>query len=344
MAYIRSTSMTGGTVFAGSPVIIDTTAGAFPEESTFRQVVLTVSGNGREIPFNSEVSGTNDSVSFDISSALRSLINADQITPRTTHYPDVSFAVSVRDEYLLEGEVHTGNDVANASGHAILGVMYPFERLSTKSAELFIQRHGFTSKPTSEPELALVGMPYFTCSLSGDSVVGTGHIVAEGSQAIGDRKVVSTGHIVVEGLQTIGGRKVFGSTAEELEDAFSLCFLNRLGVLETVTAFGKFDESYPTERTDHSVTPNPSWTVDTLFGSVVTPGRTTFAASSGPVDHDWAVWWAEEFCRSTRIWVAMQNQWHDTWVPCTIAVKEKKVRNKAEQKLLSVDFEVKLAI
>lgn len=330
MATIESGSMIGGTVFAMNPVIVNAKAGVFPDESAFRQTVLTVSDGRLSRSFRTEVSASGEVVCFDVSSALAGFLQRFEpdvlgflSNGSAFVYPDVRYSVSVHDEYLLGGElVITEDQVSAEAGNAIMGGLSEIERMSSSpDVEVSMRGSDFSRKP-SEGEVFILGMPYLVSGFS-DGAAFT-------------RKVS-----LVSGMNTVSGRKVYADgDARLLETRFCIAFMNPQGVLETVCAFGKGKESADAGAERFNMFGEPSYRPSRSIVSKPSRHYQKFSLSSGLVSREWMRWWAYQFGVSARYWVFVGG----IWVPCIVEPSQPEVFNQEKQDMESYDFDVTIAL
>lgn len=330
MARINNGSMLGGTVLAGNPVIVSVSAGTFPEKSSFRQIVLDVIGDGKELQFKTEVSASGETVEFDISSALRSLLWGGAAEPQelvssaTAYNRSASFGIRVHDEYLMDGEIWKTDAVVNGNTNnlAIGGGHWETDLTAvTMDQTAWLSSTRFTDKPSSG-EVVCQGTPYFYSDFYS-----------------GRQRTRRTTYNTL-GAATRDGRNLYiTELPSPLNGMQCIAFRNHYGVLETVCCHGKPLEAVSTLRTNYVRQSAPSYRPGQK-GCGITAGPTPYVRlSSGPLDDDWSRWWNTEVCAATEFWL-----WHrSAWWPCTVEFEEKHdVYDRSKQELPSVDFTLTL--
>lgn len=322
--------MIGGTVFSANPVIINVSAGSFPEDAAFRQVVLGVTSQGKRREFRTEVASSGEGVTFDVSSAIRSLIpelSSSQVCsfleggPSLT-YPSCSFSLDVHDEYLQKGELIKTAASSNSGGRGIMGGLSEARRM-TSSPDVSSSMSGsdFSFKPSSG-ELFLEGMPYLTASLSSSSVTSSRSVMAAGAKTVSGR-----------GVYVMDGSRPLSSN-------LCLAFLNPQGVLETVCAMGKGASQPEASAVRYNRYSEPSYRPTQSITQGVAPLYRKFSLSSGYVTREWMNWWIFQFGGSERFWIRVAGAWY----PCIIERPSAESFNQEKQSLQSYDFAAVLAV
>ena len=143
--------------FIGSPIIVPVQAGS-PANATFHRARLMVTINGSSTPFDfsTPVSSGGEQVQFNISSALCAFVDSHRYQAETINvYPNLSASCIAYDDYMVDGEDHSG---ANPSTEKVISPLYvgfltDMERLQ---GFRYPATGRYSRKPTSSPELAFI--------------------------------------------------------------------------------------------------------------------------------------------------------------------------------------------
>lgn len=332
--------MVGGQYFAGSPVIINISFASsdFANGATFKQVELTVTTTfnsvERSYPFVAEV-GSDASLAFDISSALRSAMTlydfASEVaaansaaggTAQNASRAAVSFALQAKTSYMLDGILYTGTTLTNAGGRAVIGAWDELQRFRGASQNIADILHTATTKPT---ELERVGA---------DSVLSV-----PGVNNNSTTTAFSNASAQANDTFDLNGHTYIRDAAQHY---FDFLFVNRYGAVETVCAVTKESLSYPVKTTTHELVGSPSFTPSPSLMSIAEGTRGTWKMSSGNLTRAWLSWWATDFLRARRWWMRIGNIFY----PVTVAPDKESVEiyDKKKQELHAVNFTVTLAL
>lgn len=332
--------------FIDNPVIVSVTNNTDVEGSSMHQTVVSIYTDFQTqqqcYAFECE-SSPGETVSIDISSALRALIKPNEWIPSywkdgsVISYPWMAFGIKVYDRYMLDGVIRNGVESyypSNGQGaKAFLGGLSSLDRLvlSLHPGSFFSQLT-FSRKPASG-----------------------------GRWGAGD--LVLTSAYTSQGVQTTV-REITDSEAVLSARYRHFLFVNSMGVYETVSAVMRESLSYSMEATVHSLVQRPLYKDGSFLSTYKTSPRAVMQMSSGYTTPEWADWWTSEFLAAKHYWVRMDLpgrylqtvdgngkvisvEWEKTteWVPCTIVPSEEEtlVYDRAEQELPHVDFEVKLS-
>jgi len=299
----------------------------FPEDSTFRQIVIKVDihstwdGKDSTYYFYADASAGTE-LSVDISSALRGAmkgwepdaetLNISYDTAFDCTYPYATFSAYLWKKYMQDGIVYDTekNRTERTGAYAYYGGLSGYELLTfEKHAYTFASGMFFTRKPKSG-EVHAVG------DISTSSVINAGVVRTHG-------EVVTTADFEKGELQ-------------------QFLFVNSLGVLETVSAFSRESLAYGIESETKNLASAPSYFAKPNRTTHKTGGRGKLVMSSGFVTRDWADWWTTEFLMAKKYWMLYDGR----WLPVTVtpADDESTVYNKAEQRIPHVDFDVEIAV
>lgn len=313
--------------FIENPIIVHVASSyfEFPEDSTFRQIVIQVdvhsTWDGKDSTYNfyADASAGTD-LSVDISSALRGAMkgwepDADTLkisydTAFDCNYPYATFSTTLSEKYMQEGEVFEIAGASRSGAYAYYGGLTNYELLTFDShAADFASGMFFTRKPRS----------------------GELH-------AVGD---ISTSSVLNYGVVRTHGEPVTSADFEKGEMQQFL-FVNSLGVLETVSALSRESLSYGIESETKNLESGPSYFAKPNRTTHKTGGRGALKMSSGTVNRAWADWWTTEFLMAKKYWMMYDSR----WLPVTVtpADDETAVYDKAEQRLPHVDFDVEIAV
>lgn len=351
----------GKTYFAGSPVVIDISGLAWPAASPFNVVIVEVVYNGSVTGEFRQDTGGQESISIDISSALRALWAdyefSDEVAKagaslggveRTSSRAMRSYTLRIYTEYLAsdDGGVFTRVPCTDAQGRkdipggqCLLGGLTEWERAgvgSKENADASYWEHtnprfgDASTKPLSSPER--VGRDSITSWTDvQNGLTKTIFYPASATPQQDDRAGSTTGWT--------------GHAPLVLRDSIpyaDFLFVNRRGAVETCSALAKESMDIPVETKQYGRADQnsfaPSRTVMTIAGD----GHRSWPMSSGYQTREWTEWWANEFLKASRVWMLYEGR----YVPVVVEPSKKSVTiyDKSKQQMAHVDFTVTLAL
>lgn len=336
--------------FSGSPVVIDITGLAWPNNpaSPFTVVKLEVIYNDRVVGTFREDTGNSTSISFDISSALRAIWSdydfSNEVAAATSAKKKTdevrcilrakrSYSLRICTEYIAtDGVFTTSGGVAFTGGQCIIGSMTEMERSKVtdpaygdlSAFEHTGLRYGDAStKPVSSPEF--VGSDSITSWVDVTFDNTTSQYYADTAAQVND---TTTNHAPIVARDTI--------------PYTDFLFVNRRGAVETCSARMLEALSIGVEAKQYARVGTPSFIPSRSIMAITSGGRRSWAMSSGHQTREWAEWWTLEFLMAERHWM-----WYDgAFVPVTVtpAKKDTGIYDRAKQQMPSVDFTVTLAL
>ena len=328
-----------GQYFAGSPIIVTLGEFGFPANATFKQVVLEVTttfqSNTAMYPFTAEV-GSEASLSFDISSALRAAMSkydfASEVaaanaaiggTQGTVQRSAASFTLSAYTKYMLDGILYTGSTITNNGGTAVLGEWDELERYLGNTQPLGGSPVVATAKPTADVER--VGADSVITTLVND----TGTTEMKFRNASAESAAAFTRQ----------GRTVLRDSEQEYVD---FIFVNKRGAVEAVSALTRESLTYKVKTTEKTLVTGPTFVPSRSTTAYAEPTRGTFKLSSGWQTREWLAWWATDFLRARRWWMRIGGR----FLPVTVKPDKESVEiyDRAKQEIHSVDFTATLAL
>lgn len=361
----------GKTYFADSPVVITISGLQWPASSPFDVVYVEVLRGGSVIGTFRADTGGQSSISFDISSALRTIwsdydytgnelaaaqstvISLSNPNPTSAFYERLmrSYTLRIYTEYMSsdDGGVFTNTQCAVEiggvqytdipGGQCLMGGMTEWERsirtdvqADVSSLEHSNHRNGDAStKPVSTPER--VGSTSITSWV--DVQTGkTKSMFFPYTATAGEDSDLEHAPLVVRDSQPY----------------IDFLFINRRGAIETCSGLTKEAMTIGTSTQQYSRSEGPSFRPSRSLMAIGTDGRRSWPMSSGYVTREWAEWWTMEFLGGKR------KQWWMLWqgpglsAPRYVPVIVKPAKNdtgiydKSKQQALHVDFTVTLAL
>lgn len=349
------TSLISGSPLCGSPVVYQVKADYHPS-AVFHRVKLQVvaglqHGNYTIIEMSSPATdkksagliGSGELLKFDISSALQAVADQYEYTVNPPeYYPYIQYYLIAWDEYMINGVSHTstkdyfpdncapGSEEESTPMRALFGAYSDMDRLL--SAETKQTQH-FTRKPTSSPELVLVGDEYIRPS---DMVVHVGNI-EHGPQSARYK-------IISRGTQQVGNVQVYAVTpVHKLH--YTIRFINGFGCMESVVV-----QSY--KKSTVAVGVNlVTKAVQEMFNSfsrgiaVKQNDFEKWKLSSGPLDEQWASWFVHEFLMAQWAWINVRTVSEPLWIPCHIVPDDDfTITDSNKSGLIEVSFTIQFDI
>ena len=347
----------GKTYFAGSPVVIDISGLQWPADSPFNVVILHVLYNGDIAGYFMADSGRQSSISFDISSALRTIwsdydftddTNAAQsaVDGRTSQHQRSmrAYSLQVFTEYMAsdDGGVYTRTDCGIFSGgQCLVGGLTEWERFSIGSKEnadaLYWDHSGMrngdaSTKPTSSPER--VGSNSITSWVD----IQTGYT----------KSIFYPSSATPEPDDSPSSSRSWTGHAplvlRDSQEYVDFLFLNRRGAIETCSGLTKEAMNINVDVKQYARVERPAFKPSRSLMAIGTDGRRSWQMSSGYVTREWAEWWATEFLggKRKRWWMKYRGR----YVPVIVEPAKKSVGiyDRSRQQMPHVDFTVTLAL
>lgn len=366
----------GKTYFADSPVVIDISGLQWPPSSPFNVVRIEVVSNGSMVGEFKADTGGQSSISFDISSALKSIwsdydygaenaeikkaqsaITASEGQSATR--PMRSYVLRIYTEYLSsdDGGVFVVTQCSALidgvwyddipGGQCLMGGLTEWERSNIEdksdadvsSLEHTGIRNGDAStKPVTSPER--VGRDSITSWVDVQQGYTKSIFYPPGTPPDGDdtegQQQGWTGHAPI--------------VLRDSQSYVDFLFVNRRGAVETCSGMTKESLGIITGVKHYSRTERPSFNPERSLMAIGTDGRRTWQMSSGYVTREWAEWWAMEFIGGKRKqwWMLYQGPGQSSarYVPVVISPEKSDISiyDLSQQKMPHVDFTVTLSL
>ena len=344
-----ATILTGntGSPLCGNPIVYTVQAGAYTNP-TFHRVKMKVhagmqGGDYQPIQMSVPVVSENhEEIPIDVSSALRAVADNYEFTPTPpSYYPYISYFLEAWDEYMINGEVYesthdfypdlpSGATVPTNPFRALMGKYSDMERILAGESK---QTQKFTRKPSTSPEIVMVGETY---------VRPTEMQVHSGNITHGPQSVVY--NVSAAGQQTIGGATVYALAAGQ-QDRYQFRFINSLGVMESISvkSLRQTDVEIDTEQYVKSLT--ETFNKFSRGVAIKQNDYETWKMTSGPVDAAWQSWFIHEFLMARWVWINLRTTASPLWVACHIIPEESVAGlNRRDLSRMEVPFSVKLDI
>lgn len=346
----------GKTYFADSPVVIDISGLYWGETVTSPFTIVRV-----EVLYNSNVigefradTGGQTSISFDISSALRTIWAgydfSNEVAAAKTGITTATainrayrlYSLHVYTEYLAsdDGGTFTTTDCGEfTGGQCLLGGMTEWERSQiTNKADADVSalehtgvRNGDAStKPISSPER-----------------VGKDSITSWVDVQTGLTKSIFYPADTTMAADDVAGRTTgwTGHAPIVLRDSIAytdFLFVNRRGAVETCSAQTLEAMDINVETTQYARVERPTFQPSRSLMAISKGGRRSWSMSSGAQTREWAEWWTLEFLKARQWWMLYKG----CYVPVIVepAKKQTSIYDRSKQNMPSVEFTVTLAL
>jgi len=319
---VTISGMIGRSYFAGSPVVIDISGLEWPSASPFTVVRVEVKYGSQTVGKFRADTGGQKSVSFDISSALRSMWSEYDysvelpggVSAGTHSFRQYTLVLST--EYIGDDGLFTISAPTTAAGGACIpGRLTELERSVMNITDVSGLNGNASTKPTASPERVGKDSMTSVLSITQNGTVTTFYAAGaeQGPQVLRDR-IPYTDFI----------------------------FVNRRGAPETCSALTleAMDIDVKTQQYSRVERPKagPSRTLTAITDGI----RHSWAMSSGLQTREWAEWWASEFLAASQWWMLYEG----SHVP--VIVKPSKssttIYDRSNQAVPHVDFTVTLAL
>ena len=336
----------GKTYFANSPVVIDIEGLEWGETVTspFTVVRLEVLHDGMKIGEFRADTGGQTSISFDISSALRSIwadyeygdevaaANAKTVAPLRAYR---EYSLIVQTEYIdsTDGSFVTTTSDEFTGGRCAIGGLTEWERsilTHKEDADMSYWEHSnlrngdASTKPTSTPER--VGRLSITSWVDVQNAGTRSHFYPPTANPGGDG---TADHAPI----------VLRDDNQEYAD---FLFVNRRGAVETCSVLTKEALDIPVETKQYARIKRPAFKPSRSLMALSSGGRRSWSMSTGYQTREWTEWWTVEFLMSHQWWMLYQG----SYVPVIVtpAKKENTIYDRSKQQMTHVDFTVTLAL
>ena len=328
MAKITSTPSRND--FIGNPIVYSVQSATAVVGSSFHRVKFRVPVKQndvlkKEFILSQSIAGTAaETVNFDISSCFRAVADTylSTLSPlaggTSVTFAKFSAEPSAFDVYVLDNaEITTTEDrAAKITSH--IGSYTDYERRKSSVNTTLSRKPGQTENVC--PGDIIV---YPLLDEENNSTQSVAYAVPE-TVSLGTTLNMPNGHSYYV-VQKPQGSRLFQ-------------FVNSRGCIESIRAFGMNITKLNGESSSSVISRFERFNQfsRTIVRKHIKP--TEIQMSSGPVTHEWAQWWAYEFCQATHIWMLDDN---GVWLPCNVTIGENPtILDQTKTALLSVNFTV----
>lgn len=347
----QNISLTSGSIFNGNPITLAVKPNTIANASMHR-IILEVEcgmsgGNYEVIKLSSPViAELGNDITIDISSALRTFRDSYEYTPDPTTYPLVKFNVKAYDEYMVDGKVKSPVDPVwfpqnpaalpadrrdEAYLRTVFGSFSDIERITAGSTRSVTT---LSRKPTTIPQIVKVGESFaYTPPYSTEQKL-------EQSSALTppQSKVVT---VSKEGAQTLGYQSVYALPANAPQERGVFRFINRFGVLESVSVVRQYEEQASHIVNEYVVSRQETFNGFSRGIVRKQDGPETWKFATGPLDEAWLRWYIHEFLMSEHIWLQVADNWLLVHI---IPEETTKIKNSTDANILELQFSVRFDI
>lgn len=381
----------GHTYFAGSPVVIDI-SGLYwgdPVSSPFTVVrveVVWLKDVGGEEPEKVKVgdfradTGGQTSVSFDISSALRTIWSGYDFSK------EVAAAQTAADANDSAGHVATAGGDIDGEGHRkyrayILRIWTEY----LTSDGVFVQTQCQDSDDNTDipgGQCLIGGLTEWERSMVDDKTNADAAYwehkgprngdastkPTSSPERIGSNSITSWVDVANNGTKSIFYAPNYYPDPDDEENSSSaqawkghaplvlrdsqpyidFLFVNRRGAVETCSALMKEAMNIPVETTEYSRVERPTFKPSRSLMTISAGGRRSWSMSSGKQTREWLEWWTMEFLPARQKWMLYKGPGAKKamFVPVTVAPSKKSIGiyDRSKQQLESVEFTVTLGL
>lgn len=342
----RQITLKSGSIFNGNPITFSIIPSYAPS-SLFHRVIVEVicgmdGGDFETIKMSVPVDEENffGEVNIDISSALRTFRDSYNYTPDIATYPIVKFCVWAYDEYMSDGEFQprVGECVSPAQKDGetqyyctLFGGFSDMERMASNE---FKSVKVFSRKPTSAPEIVVVGDEYVYTPPFAEACALPDYATL--TPPTSQKTLITT-----EGSQTVNGVQLYALPTHEAANRQVFRFINSLGVLESVSVPKVYSKKRSVTSSSYAITRQETFSKFSRSFVRKNNNREEWLFQTDPLNEDWQQWYLHEFLMSDYIWAHINGQ----WVPCTITLEEDETYyDSTGNNPLTVSFTAKLDI
>lgn len=294
-----------------------------------------------EFELSIPTSGGDESVTFDLSSALTAMFQYNTVEPcyanssAVTTPGVVSYSVKYWDEYLDEDNTLVASDkVVNADTfNALPGGLSDVQRIMWEAKGYSWKAHRiFSSKPDGEVipvDFPLVLPAYAYLPKVTDQVTLTEKLTLAGksqssswtfSTRAPQWKKISFASVGTATIQLGDCPQVVVNVVESQPFATYFEFVNRHGCLESVVCYGRPSLNVSQEAERLSRVPSRAFRPTSQFMKRLSSSEQTLSLSTGPISVEWAKWFADEFFRAKQVWMLDASM--GCMVPVVIEVED----------------------
>lgn len=347
---MKSIQLISGSIFAGNPIVLRVTPSHVEgDKIAFHRIVLNIeatliSESAVRGPLTIPMSVSlydEDPQDIDVSSALRSVLDAYNYIPLPASYPIVRWRVTGCDEYMQDGVLTPDYEPQSFPVPAVPGETPDYAYCIAGSVPETQRIHmstlpsvRFLSDMPSSPMLFPKGAKFaYTPNLAtGISLYTSGSLTSPTSQEVTLSEV---------GLHTIGTHSVYVLDDTE-QPRTTFRFINRYGVLESVSLPKAIETAVGFEVKEYA-SGSPE-TFNSIRHGIVRKSndRETLSFMTDPLDENWLLWYLHEFFLAEYVWMADST---GSWLRCHIIPESSvKVLQSKSAEPHTLTFNVKLDI
>lgn len=311
---------------AGLPIICSATASDH-HTATFHRVRINVtvtpsSGTAASFEFSTPVQygGSNNVIDadFDISSAVRAVVDQYKPQANVLTYITYSIIITSAEDYMVDGHLYTDNGgTLSQAGDVYAGTLSDYDRLYT------IWPATWSNKPVSSPMIAFIDAALLVPGVACDYPLWTAPSCS--------------GVTVTEGANDT--YNYYGIPAPE--DGYELRFVNSLGVHENVfvRCLRQTEVAIQTDR--YIIARQETLTEFSRGIAIKKNNRERWKMTSGPLDQAWQQWYLHELLMARWAWLNVGGK----YLPVHILPEETTNGiDRTKTDILSVDFTLEFDI
>ena len=310
-----------GSSFIGCPITVLVTSATIADAATFRRVrlVVTVSQDGAvagDFEFSTPVNRDNETVEFDVSSALRAVAEQYQYeidSAGAFTYPIYTIVLDAYDDYMVDGESYEKRYPYHkiVSDGFYQGALTDRERLSGARPSRY------SRKPTSSKEIVFIGSEHITPGPTSAAPSAQCDVVTAGS---------SLANVYPVAIPT---------------DGYELRFINSLGIHESLCISCLRSEETPITSNSYVVAKQETLTKFSRSVTKKQDDREEWKLSSGPLDQAWLYYFIHEVLMAEIASIKVNG----LWLPIEIQSDEAVVGvDRVKASMMEVQFKVKFGI
>ena len=333
-------TFSSGSVFCGNPIFFQVIADNVGSNASFHRVYLQVTIAPSAGPDLSQrtflLTNTVDkdlNTYFDVSSVVRSSLSRSTFTPisqETASFPYAMYQLKAWDEYMKDGIIHTNVGILELPDkwYGMFGEFMTMERYGKQT--LAVTR--LTDKPASG-EICGSNEVYVS-PLSPSTPLSPAQQPTEPPSSKAYSLSGHNGEYV-----NIDGRSVY---VIDNKDLVHIQFLNRFGVIESISAHRILSESIESDVSTLKASSGIGFGDIPITKAIHSDKTIKLTCTTGYINREWADWWQNnlfapsafrECIQSNTQWVKIGND----WVPCAITMNE---CNYESNELVSIDFSI----
>lgn len=333
------------TYFADSPVIININGLHWGNttKSPFTIARINVIYKDNIVGSFHADTGGQSSISFDISSALRSIwadydfndeVSKALIGNSTSIRAYRAYSLEVLTEYIdsTDGEFTQTSSGKIEGGRCAIGSFTEWERsiiTNETGTDVSYREHSnlrngdASTKPISSPE-----------RVGKNSITSWVDVSTEGTQSS-----FYVADVTPEADKEERHAPIVIRDTQKYQD---FLFVNRRGAVETCSALMQEAMGIEVEMKQYSRVERPIFQPSRSLLSLSKGGRRSWAMSSGYQTREWVEWWAMEFLTARRWWMLYKGR----YVPVIVKPGKENITiyDKNKQQMSSVEFTVTLAL